>query len=172
MKLKQSFVIILLMASLNLASGKKKDSVVPYAINAIIEQHFATLADFPGRVDIFLIGNDTLEFSELMNMLLKIKSANTKVTIQATNTADWKEFNYREFLEFQKFVKLGDSSIVFFDSVESFKAGASNISWVSQFGYHKNHLVYVPDLTTSDIIKTFVDGFEIDNVNFLECKTK
>ena len=37
---------------------------------------------------------------------------------------------------------------------------------------HRNHhLVYVPGLTTSDIIETFNDGFEIDHVNFLMHET-
>ena len=34
-----------------------------------------------------------------------------------------------------------------------------------------HHLVYVPGLTTLDIYQTFVDGFEIDHVNFLMHET-
>ena len=37
---------------------------------------------------------------------------------------------------------------------------------------HRNqHLVYVPGLTTSDIIQTFDDAFEMDRVNFLMNET-
>ena len=81
MKLKQSFVILLVAILLNLASGKKKDSVVPYAINGIIEKHFENLETYPGKVDLFIIGNNSFRFSKLMDKLLKIKRANTKVTV-------------------------------------------------------------------------------------------
>ena len=164
MKLKQSFVIVLLTVLLSLASGKKKDLIVPFAINAIIEQHFATLGDFPGRVDIFLIGNNTLKFSKLMDKLFKIKRTNTKVTVSKTAMNG-------KFFKPNKFYKLGNSSIVLFDSLETFLKSASAIFWVSDARYRNQHLVYVPGLTTSHIIKTFNSGFEIDDVNFLMHET-
>ena len=164
MKLKRSFVIVLLTALLSLASGEKKDSVVPYAINAIIKQHYVNLETFPGRVDISFIGDNNFEFSELLDKLLKIKSANTKVTVSITELD-------KSFFKPDKFFELGDSGIVFFDSVERFVASASSICWVSDERHRNQHLVYVPGLRTSDIIKTFVDGFEIDSVNFLMHET-
>ena len=84
MKLKRSFVVVLSIILSNLASRKKKDSNVPYAINAIIEQHFVNLETFTGTVDISFIGNNDLEFFELMDKLFEIKSEKTKVTVSKT----------------------------------------------------------------------------------------
>ena len=160
MKLKQSFVIVLSTILVNLASGRKKYFVVPYAINAIIEEHFVNLETYPGRVDIFFIGKYNFEFSEFMNKLLKIKSANTKVTISKT-----------ELNKIYSNKQLGDSSIVVFDSVEKFVKNASTLIWTSNKRYRNHQLVYVPGLTTSDIVKTFQNGYLIDHVNFLMHET-
>ena len=169
MKLKQSFVIVLSTILVNLTSGKKKDSVVPYAINAIIEKHFVNLETHPGRVNIFFFGNNNLEFSKLMDKLLKIKSANTKVTVSKTDLAT-------------KFID-PDSSIMIFDSVETFKRIAPTLTWVTNKRHRKHQLVYVPGLLTSDIsytfdtfdeeftFNTFKDGYLIDYVNFLMHET-
>ena len=164
MKLKQSFVIVLWTILLNSTSGKKKDSVIPYAINTIIEQHFVNLETYPGRVDISYVGNNNLEFSELMDKLFKIKSANTKVIVSKIELV-------KSIHKPNKFYKLGDSGIVIFDSVERFVASSSTIFWVADARYRNQHLVYVPGLTTSDIIKTFNNGFEIDDINFLMHET-
>ena len=163
MKLKQSFVIVLLVFLLNLAKGKKNNSVVSYAINAIIEKRFVNLQTYSGTIDINFIGNNNLEFLTLMDKLLKIKSANTKVTVYQSELNE--DFDNEEKLE------LGYSGIVIFDSVKSFVESASSLLWVNDERYRNHHLVYVPGLTTSAIIKTFDDGFEIDHVNFLMHET-
>ena len=159
MKLKRSFVIVWLTMLLNLASGKKKCSVVPYAINAIIEQYFVNLENSAGRVGINFISDNDLESSKLRDQLLKIKSANTKVTVLNTNLDDGEMY------------ELGDSGIVIFDSVKRFLEKSSSIWWVTDERHQNHHLVYVPGLTTLDIIKTFEDGFLIDHVNFLMHET-
>ena len=59
-----------------------------------------------------------------------------------------------------------------FDSVERFVNNASAILWVKNNRNRNDHLVYVPGLTTSDIMQTFVNnGYEIDHVNFLMHET-
>ena len=58
---------------LNLASGKKKDFFVPYAINEIIEKHFVNLETCPGQVDINFIGKSNFEFSKMIEKLFKLK---------------------------------------------------------------------------------------------------
>ena len=120
MKLKRSFVVVLSIILSNLASRKKKDSNVPYAINAIIEQHFVNLETFTGTVDISFIGNNDLEFFELMDKLFEIKSEKTKVTISKTELD-------KSFFKPDKFFKLGDSGIVIFDSVKRFVDSSSSI---------------------------------------------
>ena len=97
MKLKRVFVIVLSSILLNLACGKKKDSVVPYAINAIIEQHFVNLETYPGIVNIKFYGQYNFKFSELINNLLKIKSANTKVEVSITEVIG--SSGYAKYLE-------------------------------------------------------------------------
>ena len=164
MKLKQSFVIVLVTILLNVASGKKKDFLVPYAINAIIEKHFVNLETYPGRVDIYFLGKNNLKSSMLIDKLFKIKSASTKVTVYND------ELN-KNFFKPNMCFALGDSGIVFFESVKKFKQSVSNIWWVKNERLRNLRLVYVPGLTTSDIIKTIVDGFEIDHVNFLMHET-
>ena len=159
MKLKQSFVPVLVIILLNLVSGKEKGSVVPYAINAIIEKHFVNLETYPGKVDFTFIGNNDLEFSKYMDKLLKIKSANTKVQISTIGLHE--DFDNGGTYE------LGDSGIVIFDSVKRFVENASALFWVSNERHRSHHLVYVPRLKTSDIINTFVDGFDTDHVDFL-----
>ena len=95
----------------------------------------------------------------MIDKLLKIKSANTKVTVYKTELNKGSE-NAKKY-------DLGVSGIVFFDSVEWFVKKASTIIWVSNERHRNHHLIYVPGLTASDIFKAFVDGFEIDHVNFL-----
>ena len=128
MKLKKGFVIVLLTILLNLARGKEKNSVIPYAINEIIEKHFVNLETFPGQVDMLFIGNMNMEFFNLIDKLLKIKSANTKVTVSKNKFKE--RFDYG-----QEFLQLGDSSIVFFDSVKIFLKCASFIRWI----YYKRY---------------------------------
>ena len=100
----------------------------------------------------------------MIEKMFKIKSANTKVTVKNTEMI-------KSFFKPDKFYKLGDSGIVFFDSVKKFLESASDIWWVSNERHRNHHLVYVLGLTTSDITKAFKDGFLIDHVNFLMHET-
>ena len=131
-------------------------SVVPYAINAIIEKHFATAnANWQGKVNIHWFGKGTSEMITIIDKLFKIKSSTTSIKVTREDLS--KE---------QKKFELGESSIVFFDSVQTFKANALNVKWVTNPRKKTHHLVYVSGLTESDIIETITDGFLIDNVNF------
>ena len=145
---------------LALASGKQQSFVVPSAINAIIDEHFATLkSQIPGFVSIVWFGDETKELKALMTKLTEVKNLNIKIKILKDNLDEKSE---------EEQFQLPDPSIVFFDSVEKFKALARNISWNSNL---HQHLVYVPGLTISDIIETLSDGFLIDEVNFLMNET-
>ena len=94
-----------------------------------------------------------------MTKLTEVKNLNIKIKILKDNLDEKSE---------EEQFQLPDPSIVFFDSVEKFKALARNISWNSNL---HQHLVYVPGLTISDIIETLSDGFLIDEVNFLMNET-
>ena len=163
MALKWNFVTVVLIILLNLASGKKKESVVPYAINSIIDKYFATLETSPGKVDILYFGSDKQKFSKLIDKLLKIKSENVLISVFGY------ELNINLYTD--KWFFIPHSSVVFFESVEEFKAYASFLWWKANEKRYDHHLVYVPDLTTSDILETFKHGFRIDHVNFLMHET-
>ena len=162
MRLTWLFFTVSVVTWLALASGKEKVSVVPSAINAIIEKHFATPnANWQGKVNIHWFGKETSEIMAIIEKLFKIKSSTTSIKVTKQDLSkEEKEFD------------LGESSIVFFDSVQSFKANALNIKWVSNPRQRTQHMVYGSGLTESDVIKTFPDGFLIDNVNFLMNETK
>ena len=157
MRLTWLFLTVSVVTWLALASGKEKVSVVPYAINAIIEEHFATPnANWQGKLNIRWFGEKTSEVIAIIDKLFKIKSATTSIKVtQEDLSKEEKKFD------------LGESSIVFFDSVQTFKANALNVKWVTNPTQRTHHLVYVPDLTESNVIETFPDGFLIDHVNFL-----
>ena len=146
---------------LALASGKLESSVVPYAINAVINQHFTKpISSHPGNVNVIWFGNKTKEISTWIDKLLKIKNSDVKIKITKVNLSAKKKINQSE------------SSIAFFDSLETFKAEVHKINWAPDARQRVQHLVYVPGLQASSIPKLFPNGFEIDNVNFLMNETK
>ena len=155
MKLKWSFLVICLSFLVILTSGKKESSLVPYAINEIIEEHFAKQqASHPGNVDIIRIGNESREISKIIDGLFKLKSQTTSIVIKND------KFN------------LTESAIVFFDSVTKFRENAALVKWAFNKEKRFHHLVYVPGLTTKDILETILDGFQIDHVSFLMNQSK
>ena len=150
MKSKWSFFVISLIFLVTLTSGMKKSSVVPYAINAIIEKHFAKQqASHPGNVDVVKFGDESIEISKIIDTLFKVKSDSTSIALKDENFS------------------LTESSIVFFDSVTEFRKTAAFVEWVFNREKRFHHLVYVPGLRSSDILETFSDGFQIDHVSFL-----
>ena len=156
MTLKWFLVKVSLIFLLASASGKDQSSVVPYAINEMINEHFTKLtATWPGNVDIVVIGEETREVTRLINKLLSIKSFEVKIKVKNAKLSGDKKF------------MLNDSSIVLFDSAQNFKAVAAKLIWVPDPRKRIQHLVHVPGLKTSDISETIDDGFEIDHVNFL-----
>ena len=161
MDFKRVFVVVSLFLYLtSLANGKRQISLVPKAMNAIIDKHFSQpSATTPGRISITMIGNETKEFLTLMKKL-KVKNVNVKLTI---NKEDNSNANYKNGWRFY----LDDSSFVFFDSQQRFKEYATKIVWAPYNHKKMHHLVYAPNLKASDILEAFPNGFAIDNVNFL-----
>ena len=158
--MKSLLLTVLVIFLFSLVNGKVKTSVVSYAINAIIEEHFTKLvATHPGNVNIVNFGEQTKEFLSLMKILVNIKSANVKFSIYVE-----RNLNDEEYIDGYE---LDKSSIVFFDSVETFKESASKVLWVTNPQKRYQHLIYVPHLTTLDILETFPDGFITDQISFL-----
>ena len=178
MEVKFYFLSALLIFLLTVTSGKNHNSVVFHAINAVINEHFAhPKISHPGYIDIVCFGNETKEFSALMSNLVKTKSLNVRIKVRRDNITDAKfstENGWYEDQHGQRFDKkflLNESSIVFFDSVEKFKADARKVKWVHE-DQRGQHLVHVTGLKTLDILQTLHDGFAIDKVNFLMNETK
>ena len=162
MRLTWLFLTVSVVMWLALASGTEKLTVVLYAINAIIEKHFATTnANWQGKVNIHWFGRETGEIITVIDKLFKIKSSTTSIRVTKEDFSIKQENFY-----------LGESSIVFFDSLGTFKANALKIKWLTNPRQRTHHLVYVSSLKVSDVIKTFPDGFLIDHVNFLMNETK
>lgn len=82
--------------------------------------------------------------------------------------------NKKDSLTFKVFVhksdksstKLKTSSIMIFDSAESFREMSSKIVWQTDRAARHQHLVYFPGASDSDL-ETINDGFPLDNVNLL-----
>ena len=163
MVLKWNFVTVVLIILLNSASGKKKEFVVPYALNSIIEKHFATFDISPKKLDFLHFGSNNEMFTDLMDQLLRIKSEDALIRVFKFDLTG----DIYQNLSFT----IPNPSIVFFDSVGSFKANAFKTWWVSNERHRSHHLVYVPGLTFLDIVETLDDGFLIDHVNFLMHET-
>ena len=158
MKLKRFFILVPQIFWFAIISGSDERSVVPYAINAIIDEHFATTsATRQGLINIVWIGEKTEEFSKLVGTLLRMKSP----------TATLQVFVLEEITEEGG---IYDNAIVFFDSVEIFQANFPKIWWVD-LKQRNHYLVYVPGLTVWDIHAILLNGFNIDNVNFLMHET-
>ena len=154
MKLKWFFVVICLSFFLLLTNGEKVNLKVAYAINEIIEKHFASQdATRPGNVDIVLFGEVFYEVGSMLEM----KSKTTKITI----------YKYDKLEIENGFYELRESSIVFFESLEWFKKCVPMVKWAFHRKQRHQHLVRVPGLTPQEIIETFTDGFAIDHVSFL-----
>ena len=164
MEFKQSFVTVFLIILLASASGKQKQFVVPHAINALIHEHFENSRSLQGDIQIICISDGTKTNSDLTEQILRIKNSFVTLTIDGAELR-YVETNNAEF-------QFESSTILFFDTIATFKACATRIDWMTNERrqiYH--HLVYVPGLTTSDIIEHFPDGFAIDHVNFLMHET-
>ena len=163
MRLTWLFLTVSVVTWLALASGKEKNSVVPYAINAIIEKHFASAnANWQGKVNIYVFGKETQEIMTIIEKLFKIKSATTSIMV------------HKDDLNKHKSYSLGDtSSIVLFESVSEFKTGASKLGWLTRYRQRTHHLVFVPSMNISDIGEAFFHlEFVTDSINFLMNETE
>lgn len=159
MNSKWFLVTVMMTFLLAFASGNAQNSVIPYAINEVINEHYAKLSSkLPGIVNLVVFVDKTSRFSRLVVKLLKIKSVDVKFKIKKVNLSKFKK---------KKKFDLGESSIVFFESVKTFQADAPKIKWAYNKQQRSQHLIHVPELESSDNVEVLPDGFEIDEVNFL-----
>src|ERR1700704_6655789 len=126
---------------------KSSNSLVSRAILSIIENVFVQET---GKIDLINYGSKLVIEEVLLNNPHMISVQTLK------DGADDSRKN-----------QLNISSILFFDSPENFKERVNNIRWLSNPRRRFKHLVYVPNLTTSDIDENINDAFNIDSVGFL-----
>ena len=159
MRLKWFFVVICSSFFLLLTNGEKISSKIAYAINAVIDKHFASQeATRPGNVDIVLFGDVFYE----VGALLEMKSKTTVITI----------YKYDKLQIEDGFYEFRESSIVFFESVKWFNMFSAKVKWTFNQEKRHHHLVCASGLTAQEIIGTFTDGFSIDHVSFLVEETE
>ena len=152
------FLVTVLMTFLPcLAEGRNQSFVVTYAIQAMIDNHFANYtAKQPGNINVVNIGEETEEFLKF----LKVKKSNTKIAV------------FTKIADGDKIFNLIKPSVLFFDTVSRFKENAKRIGWAANRKQRQQILVHVPGLKKLDILETFPDGFKIDQVSFLMNETK
>lgn len=135
----------------------KTNSLVPYAINEILTEHFTKNS---WRIDLVQYGNRSVRSEKIIDKILQTKDDSTvfKVSKKEAKISN----------------RLSDPTILIFDSPETFKLASRNINWQSaNVGYARHaHIVYVPNVTGSDIVRNIQRGFSIDKVGFLMRETE
>lgn len=127
-------------------------SLPAQAINAVLSEYFASNVS---RVDLVNFGTSNASSARVIDEILQIKPENVTIRV----LSDWNEKPRKYRLDFP--------SVCLFDSPQNFKVALSFIQWNSNPERHHKHLVHFPNATIGDIEKNSVDGFEIDNVDFL-----
>lgn len=152
------FIVFLITLHYTVSSARiKSDSLVPYAIARILTEHFAKT---PWKVDLIQYGNKSEISEKCIDKILRIQNGSTVLRI----TTGWK-------------INLKTSTILLFDSVKSFKNIIPNVRWITTFlgSIRHPHLVYVPNITQSDIAEVIgVENgpYNVDQVGFLINETE
>lgn len=136
----------------------RTDSLVSNAISEILFEHFAKQA---WKVDLIHYGEKSVKSEIVIDKVMRTKSASIIFQLSSGGSINtWK-------------TKLNISTILLFDSVETFKRIGRNISWHTHgTGEYRRtiryqHLVYVPNATVSDIVDTIKNTLASDVVGFL-----
>lgn len=151
--------VIIILLSLFFVEGKKSDqskSVIAEAINGILETYFVNNSP---KIDLVYFGNNR-QNEKLVNDILRMKPSTILMDVsEGGSKFPWKN-------------RLNVSSILLFESAQSFKKVVKDIEWLSNKEQRFAHLVYSPGISTSDIEESIKDGFSIDKVEFLMNETK
>jgi hypothetical protein len=166
-------VFSLILYQTNCHEISSKNSLVSYAINGILQEYFAKTSP---KIDLIHVHHGTSVQSEnLIKSILRNKN-------------DSCSFKVSTHTNFVSPIKLNASSIIIFDSVDSFRIMRDNIYWQTNKAVRYKHLVYFPEASRSDLeLIQFnllfkypelfnrthrLNEFSIDTVNFLTDETE
>lgn len=126
-------------------------NLVSSAIDGVLREFFAVNSP---KIDVvYASDNKNSDSENLIGNILK-------------NKDDTLTFKLTKHKNFNLTLKLNTSSIVVFDSVESFRKICNLIEWQTNPIKRHQHLVHIQDASLSDL-ERIQDGFSIDTVNFL-----
>lgn len=133
------------------AGSNTKSSLASYAINSILTEHFSKKSH---TVDIVQFGFKNTKESILKSVCFENKKISFKVVNSEENNI-WRR-------------KLDTSSVVSFDSVQTFKSIVKNMTWwVNRYDLFPKNLVFIRNSTASEINEIIEGQNHIHNVNFL-----
>jgi hypothetical protein len=148
MKFLKFFVIFLTIHTLK---SEKLKSLVPQAVSGILKNYFTKETS---QIDVVYVGEKN-QISE--NFITEILQQNQK-----------ENFKFRMFKFDDEEILLQNSSLVLFDSVETFKESSINMTWQNNKKVRFKHLVHILGATVDDIKSQIEEAsFEIDYVDFL-----
>jgi hypothetical protein len=151
-----TFVVLSFVAVYS-ANVSFKNNLVDDAINGILRDFF--VASSP-KINVVYVGDkESLESDKLIDRVLSHKNDSLTFKVIKHNIND------------NSTLKLYNSSIVIFDSIESFRKIYNKTVWQTNPTKRHQHLVYTPSASLSDL-ELIQNGFIIDNVNFLIPKTE
>lgn len=107
---------------------------------------------FP-KVNIILHQDDTGKYNKVFDEI--IRDVSRRVPSKVINAPPFSAVN------------LDASSVLIFDTSETFNQSAKSLKWLSDPSFRFNHIVYAPNLTKNDVTINVKDGFDIDQVVFL-----
>lgn len=132
------------------SKNHERKSILPQAISSILVDYFANNSR---TVDIIIHRNNSQNNERLVDMIPRL--SNGRAVIQVSRTGVRK-------------LQLNTSSILLFDSPQSFREIYRGITWQSDKKRRHRHLVQISNLSSSELKNIhFEDGFSIDCVNFL-----
>lgn len=151
MKVSEIFLLCIVVSQV-ICCSKKSEKTIALAINGVLNGFFLKNSI---KVDLIVYG--TFKKSEgIVEKLLTVKNDSIPMRILNGNFySKWRN-------------KLNTSSILLFDSPQTFKQHYNNITWKNEKGNRQYHLVYYPNAKTSEYAE-INDGFSIDFVDFLMC---
>jgi hypothetical protein len=164
-----SLIILVQTSCQNISS---RNSLVSHAINGMLQDYFAKTSP---KIDLIHVNDGKSEQSEkLIKSILKNKDGSLLFKVSTHS-------------DYNSTIMLNTSSVIIFDSAESFRKMRNNIFWQPNYAVRYKHLVYFPKGRRSDLeliqfnlmfkfkeeenFERRLDEFSIDRVNFLMNET-
>ena len=138
--MKSSFLCFVIIVNLSCCFGVKNDKLLVYSICGLLNEHFSKRR-FARHVDVILTGNEN---SFTVDKILRIKNDSTNVRVNK---------GVPDFLV--------TSTILFFDSMESFLTNIKQINFNFQQFTRYDHLIYISNANIEEL-----ESLNDDVVNF------